>query len=239
MVVQNEFIITMHSHRKWLSSNFYMPTQYANPLIFMMPNPLLHILCVISLYLTILIHSLAWWWKTLCMSEYFLAILSCNLFMIRHSSCHTFISLQKKSYNSLNDSKFLLLILPLYTMVHESRGVSNGGDGCDHNRHPHAVDFDEKVQCIHSKYSWRHTTQCILHGSRWIKENRWRALGLKSLLARQLWKKQQAKEASIRKVFNSNELIVSTNIYGTLSTPSTSPSLLPHSPIPALAPRMA
>ena len=64
-------------------------------------------------------------------------------------------------------------------------------------------------------------------------------MGIKSLLARQLWKKQQAKEASIRKVVNSNELIVSTNLYGTLSTPLTSPSLLSHSPIPPLAPKMA
>ena len=179
----------MDSQGNWLSSNFYIPTQYANPSIFLMPNPLLHILCVISLYLTILLHSLAWWWKTLCISGYFLALLSRNLFMIRHSSCHTVLSFQKKSYNSLNDSKFLLLIIPHYTMVHESRCVSNGRDGCDHDHHPHVVDCDEKIQCIHSKYSWGHTTQCILHGSRWIKEHRWRAFGLKRLLARQLWKK--------------------------------------------------
>jgi len=59
-----------------------------------------------------------------------------------------------------------------------------------------------------------------------------------SLLARKLWKKQQAKEASIRKVVNSNELIVSMNPYRTLSTPSTSPSLLSHSLIPEQAPKM-
>ena len=143
MVVLNAFIITMHSHGKWLSSNFYMPTQYANPLIFMMPNPLLHILCVISLYLTIMLHSLAWWWKTLCMSKYFLALLSCNLFMIRHSRCHTLISFLKKSYHSLSDSKFLILILPPATMVQESRCVSNGGYGCGSDCHPHDVEFDK------------------------------------------------------------------------------------------------
>jgi len=135
----------MHSQGKWLSSNFNMPTKYVNPLIFMMPNPLLHILCVIFLYLTIIPYSLAWCWKTLCMSKHFLVLLSPKLFMIHHSHCHALISFQKKAYNSLSDSKFLLLILPLNTMVQESRCVSNGGDGCDCNRHPHVVDFDEKI----------------------------------------------------------------------------------------------
>ena len=132
-----------------LSSPYIHMESCSNPTFIcpfsMMPNPLLHILCVISLYLTIMLHSLAWWWKTLCMSKYFLSLLSCNLFMIRHSPCHTLISFQKKSYNSLNDSKFLLLILPLNTMVHESKFVSNRGDGCDRDCHPNAVDFDEKI----------------------------------------------------------------------------------------------
>ena len=145
MVFLNAFIITMHSHRKWLSSNFNMPTQYANPSIFMLPNPLLHILCVISLYLTIMPHSLAWWWKTLCISKYFLALLSPNVFIVHHSPCHTVISFQKKSYNFLSDFKFLLLIHPLNTMVQERRCVSNGGDGCSRDRHPIAIDFDGKI----------------------------------------------------------------------------------------------
>jgi len=121
-----------------------MPTPYANPSIFMMPNPMLHILCVISLYLTLMPHSLTWQSKTLCMPKYFFALLSPNLFLIRHAPCHTLISFQKKSYNSLSDSKFLLLILPPTTMVQESRCVRNGGDGCGHARHAHAVDFDGK-----------------------------------------------------------------------------------------------
>lgn len=109
MVFLNAFIITMHSHGKWLSSNFNMSSQYANSSIFMMYNPLLHILYKISLYLTLMPHSLTWRWKTLCLSKYFFFLFSPNSFMIHHSAYHTLISFQKKSYNSLSDSKFLFL----------------------------------------------------------------------------------------------------------------------------------
>jgi len=122
-----------------------MPTPYANRSIYMMPNPLLHILCVIYLYLTLMPHSLTWRSKAYCLSKYFLALLSPKLFVIRHAPYHTHISFKKKSYNFISDSKFLLLILPPTTMDQESICVSNGVDECGHEHHPHVVYFDEKT----------------------------------------------------------------------------------------------
>lgn len=72
-----------------------------------------------------------------------MVVLSPNFLMLRHSPCHTLISFLKKSYHSLSDSKFLILILPPTTMVQESRCVTNGGDGCGIECHPHDVEFDK------------------------------------------------------------------------------------------------
>lgn len=117
-------------------------------------------------------HSLTWRSKTYCLSKYFLALLSPNLFVIHCAPCHTHISFENKSYNSLSDSKFLLLIRPPTTMDQESICVSNGVDGCGREHRPHVVYFDEKTDLFIPNINER-----ILHNVSSMEADELRNLG--------------------------------------------------------------